>query len=95
MHLLNQLCVVACFVVAQKGFSNQYEHFPLLSSEYFVEFINIYNISGQDRSLEYQAGGNNGTYAVIGAVDWTCRKDERRCQKDFWGEAEKTKLGWN
>lgn len=44
MHLPNQLCVVACFVVAQKCFSNQSEHFPLLSSEYFVEFINIYNI---------------------------------------------------
>jgi len=44
MHLLNQLCVVACFVVAQKGFSNQSEHVPLLSSEYFVELINIYNI---------------------------------------------------
>jgi hypothetical protein len=41
------------------------------------------NISRQDRSLEYQAGGNNGTYAVIWALDWTCRKDERRCQKDF------------
>jgi len=44
MHLLNQLCVVACFVVAQKCFSNQSERFPLLSSEYFVEFINICNI---------------------------------------------------
>lgn len=40
-HLLNRLCVVACFVVAQKGFSNQSEHFPLLSSEYFVELISI------------------------------------------------------
>jgi hypothetical protein len=52
------------------------EHFPLLSSEYFVELKHIYysNISEQDRSLEHQAGGNNGAYAVIGAMDWTCRK---------------------
>jgi len=44
MRLLNQLCVVAYFVVAQKSFSNHSEHFPLLSSEYFVELFNIYKV---------------------------------------------------
>jgi hypothetical protein len=38
--------------------------------------------SGQERLLQYQAGGTV-TYAVIGGMDWMCRKDERRCQGGF------------
>ena len=43
MRLLNQLCG-RFLVVAQKSFSSQSEHFPLLSSEYFVKLFNIYKV---------------------------------------------------
>jgi hypothetical protein len=37
------------------------------------------NISRQNRSLEYQAGGNNGTYAVILALKKAIKLKEK-CQ---------------
>jgi hypothetical protein len=43
-----------------------------------MEKSKYYINEGQGKWLEYQAGGRDGTYAVVGAMDGTCSKDERR-----------------